>query len=64
MLIDSRRISHNTSVKILWFTSILFSGYSLQAQLSVPPKAALDPVEAKELLKPGSSSIKGVAYTN
>lgn len=48
--------------------AILFSIVSLVcnvsiAQLSVPPDAPFDPAEAKELLKPGSGGIKGVAYT-
>lgn len=56
-------VIHHAAVRILLVICVLCSGYSLQAQLSVPPKAPFDPAEAKELLEPGSSTIKGVAYT-
>lgn len=42
---------------------LLFLSHTIQAQLSVPPKEPFDPAEAKELLEPGTSSIRGVAYT-
>lgn len=56
-------IQVGNAIKITLACIFLFSAFSLSAQLSVPPKAAFDPLEAKELLAPGSSSIKGIAYT-
>ncbi|GAA4169291.1 hypothetical protein [Sphingobacterium ginsenosidimutans] len=50
-------------IKLTWLCIFLLSAFSVSAQLNIPPKAAFDPSEAKELLAPGSSSIKGIAYT-